>query len=115
MAVPEERFPAFIRALPMVDSPLRSLRGWMLRNDQALTMFYRRLRGRGSLQRAPGRVSGASPGRSPDAQASSPASTSRVLPVISSERTRVSDGKRTRTAGPLRPEERKPRGSVLGH
>ena len=40
MAVPDERFPPFIRALPMVDSPLRSLRGWMLGNDQALTMFY---------------------------------------------------------------------------
>jgi quercetin dioxygenase-like cupin family protein len=35
-----ERFPAFIRALPMVDSPLRSLRGWMLRTEQALAMFY---------------------------------------------------------------------------
>jgi quercetin dioxygenase-like cupin family protein len=35
-----EVFPDFIRALPMVDSPLRSLRGWMLGTDQALTMFY---------------------------------------------------------------------------
>lgn len=40
MAVPDERFPPFIRALPMVDSPLASLRGWMLRTDQALAMFY---------------------------------------------------------------------------
>ncbi len=39
MAEPEF-FPPFIRALPMVDSPLRSLRGWMLRTDQALAMFY---------------------------------------------------------------------------
>jgi quercetin dioxygenase-like cupin family protein len=37
---PGELFPEFIRALPMVDSPLRSLRGWMLRTDQALAMFY---------------------------------------------------------------------------
>ncbi|MGI8972962.1 MAG: cupin domain-containing protein [Gaiella sp.] len=35
-----EAFPAFIRALPMVDSPLASLRGWMQQTDQALTMFY---------------------------------------------------------------------------
>ena len=35
-----EPFPDFIRALPMVDSPLASLRGWMLQTDQALTMFY---------------------------------------------------------------------------
>ena len=33
-------FPEFIRALPMVDSPLASLRGWMQRTEQALTMFY---------------------------------------------------------------------------
>jgi quercetin dioxygenase-like cupin family protein len=36
----DERFPAFIRALPMVDSPLASLRGWMLQTGQALAMFY---------------------------------------------------------------------------
>lgn len=35
-----EPFPEFIRALPMVDSPLASLRGWMVRSDQALAMFY---------------------------------------------------------------------------
>ena len=35
-----EPFPEFLRALPMVDSPLESLRGWMLRTDQALAMFY---------------------------------------------------------------------------
>jgi quercetin dioxygenase-like cupin family protein len=35
-----EPFPQFIRSLPMVDSPLASLRGWMLGTDQALTMFY---------------------------------------------------------------------------
>jgi quercetin dioxygenase-like cupin family protein len=35
-----EPFPEFIRALPMVDSPLESLRGWMLRTEQALAMFY---------------------------------------------------------------------------
>lgn len=35
-----EPFPEFIRALPMVDSPLASLRGWMLRTEQALAMFY---------------------------------------------------------------------------
>lgn len=35
-----EPFPEFIRALPMVDSPLQSLRGWMLRTGQALAMFY---------------------------------------------------------------------------
>jgi len=35
-----ERFPDFIRALPMVDSPLASLRGWMLQTGQALAMFY---------------------------------------------------------------------------
>jgi quercetin dioxygenase-like cupin family protein len=35
-----EHFPEFLRALPMVDSPLASLRGWMLRTDQALAMFY---------------------------------------------------------------------------
>ena len=39
MAEPEF-FPPFIRALPMVDSPLESLRGWMLRTEQALAMFY---------------------------------------------------------------------------
>ena len=35
-----EAFPDFIQALPMVDSPLASLRGWMQRTEQALTMFY---------------------------------------------------------------------------
>jgi quercetin dioxygenase-like cupin family protein len=35
-----EPFPEFLRALPMVDSPLASLRGWMLGTDQALAMFY---------------------------------------------------------------------------
>jgi quercetin dioxygenase-like cupin family protein len=35
-----EHFPEFIRALPMVDSPLASLRGWMLQTGQALAMFY---------------------------------------------------------------------------
>lgn len=35
-----ESFPEFIRALPMVDSPLASLRGWMLQTGQALAMFY---------------------------------------------------------------------------
>lgn len=35
-----EPFPDFIRRLPMVDSPLASLRGWMQRTEQALTMFY---------------------------------------------------------------------------
>jgi quercetin dioxygenase-like cupin family protein len=35
-----ERFPEFIRALPMVDSPLPSLRGWMLQTGQGLAMFY---------------------------------------------------------------------------
>ncbi|HZT84682.1 MAG TPA: cupin domain-containing protein [Gaiellaceae bacterium] len=35
-----EPFPAFVRALPMVASPLESLRGWMLRTEQALAMFY---------------------------------------------------------------------------
>jgi quercetin dioxygenase-like cupin family protein len=35
-----EPFPEFIRALPMVDSPLESLRGWMLRTEQGLAMFY---------------------------------------------------------------------------
>jgi quercetin dioxygenase-like cupin family protein len=33
-------FPAFIRALPMVDSPLPSLQGWMLQTGQGLAMFY---------------------------------------------------------------------------
>lgn len=36
----EEPFAPFIRALPMVDSPLASLRGWMLGTSQALAMFY---------------------------------------------------------------------------
>jgi quercetin dioxygenase-like cupin family protein len=40
MAAPDEIFPPFIRALPTVDSPLASLRGWLLGSDQALTMFY---------------------------------------------------------------------------
>ena len=35
-----EPFAEFIRSLPMVDSPLASLRGWMLQNDRALAMFY---------------------------------------------------------------------------
>ena len=35
-----EPFAEFIRALPMVDSPLASLRGWMLQDDRALAMFY---------------------------------------------------------------------------
>lgn len=35
-----EPFPEFIRALPLVDSPLASLRGWMLQTPQALAMFY---------------------------------------------------------------------------
>ncbi len=35
-----EPFPEFIRALSKVDSPLASLRGWMLRTNQALAMFY---------------------------------------------------------------------------
>jgi quercetin dioxygenase-like cupin family protein len=35
-----EPFADFIRALPMVDSPLASLRGWMLQTGQALAMFY---------------------------------------------------------------------------
>jgi quercetin dioxygenase-like cupin family protein len=35
-----EPFAPFIRALPEVDSPLASLRGWMLQNDRALAMFY---------------------------------------------------------------------------
>ena len=39
MADPEP-FPEFIRALPMVDSPLASLRGWMLQTERALAMFY---------------------------------------------------------------------------
>lgn len=33
-------FAEFIRALPLVDSPLASLRGWMLQTRQALAMFY---------------------------------------------------------------------------
>jgi quercetin dioxygenase-like cupin family protein len=36
----DEFFPDFVRALPMVDSPIASLRGWMLRTEQALAMFY---------------------------------------------------------------------------
>ena len=36
----DEPFPEFIRALPMVDSPLASLRGWMLQDDGGLAMFY---------------------------------------------------------------------------
>lgn len=39
MADPEP-FPEFIRALPTVDSPLASLRGWLLQTGQALAMFY---------------------------------------------------------------------------
>jgi quercetin dioxygenase-like cupin family protein len=35
-----EPFPEFIRELPMVDSPLASLRGFMLQTGQALAMFY---------------------------------------------------------------------------
>ena len=35
-----EPFPAFIRGLPMADSPLESLRGWLLQADQGLAMFY---------------------------------------------------------------------------
>jgi quercetin dioxygenase-like cupin family protein len=35
-----EPFAEFIRALPRVDSPLASLRGWMLQTGQALAMFY---------------------------------------------------------------------------
>jgi quercetin dioxygenase-like cupin family protein len=35
-----EPFPEFIRSLPEVDSPLASLRGWMLQTDQGLAMFY---------------------------------------------------------------------------
>ena len=35
-----EPFDEFIRKLPLVDSPLASLRGWMLKTDQALAMFY---------------------------------------------------------------------------
>ena len=33
-------FAPFIRDLPMVDSPLASLRGWMLGNEGGLAMFY---------------------------------------------------------------------------
>jgi quercetin dioxygenase-like cupin family protein len=40
MTVDAEPFPEFIRALPMVDSPLAGLRGWMLQTDGALAMFY---------------------------------------------------------------------------
>lgn len=39
MTTPEP-FAEFIRALPMVDSPLASLRGWMLQTGQAMAMFY---------------------------------------------------------------------------
>jgi quercetin dioxygenase-like cupin family protein len=35
-----EPFAPFIRGLPMVDSPLASLRGWMLGNEGGLAMFY---------------------------------------------------------------------------
>jgi quercetin dioxygenase-like cupin family protein len=35
-----EPFAEFIRTLPMVESPLASLRGWMLQTGQALAMFY---------------------------------------------------------------------------
>ncbi len=35
-----EPFAEFIRALPMVDSPLESLRGWMLQAAGGLAMFY---------------------------------------------------------------------------
>jgi quercetin dioxygenase-like cupin family protein len=35
-----EPFPDFIRRLPEVDSPLASLRGWMLQTGDALAMFY---------------------------------------------------------------------------
>lgn len=35
-----EYFPEFIRALPMVDSPLASLRGWMQQTPGGITMFY---------------------------------------------------------------------------
>jgi quercetin dioxygenase-like cupin family protein len=35
-----EPFAEFIRGLPMADSPLASLRGWLLRSDHALAMFY---------------------------------------------------------------------------
>ena len=38
--VDSEPFPEFIRALPIVDSPLASLRGWLLQTAQALAMFY---------------------------------------------------------------------------
>ncbi len=40
MTTEDEPFPEFLRALPMVDSPLASLRGWMLGTDRALAMFY---------------------------------------------------------------------------
>jgi quercetin dioxygenase-like cupin family protein len=33
-------FAEFIRRLPLVDSPLESLRGWLLQDDRALAMFY---------------------------------------------------------------------------
>jgi quercetin dioxygenase-like cupin family protein len=39
--VDEHQFPAFIRALPQVDSPLASFDGWMLQNDRAMATFYR--------------------------------------------------------------------------
>jgi quercetin dioxygenase-like cupin family protein len=38
--VSDELFPEFVRALPQVDSPLASLRGFMLQTGQALAMFY---------------------------------------------------------------------------
>lgn len=40
MTTPPEPFAEFIRALPLVDSPLASLRGWMLQTGEALAMFY---------------------------------------------------------------------------
>ena len=33
-------FAEFIRKLPEVDSPLASLRGWLLQGEQALAMFF---------------------------------------------------------------------------
>jgi quercetin dioxygenase-like cupin family protein len=35
-----EPFAEFIRDLPLVDTPLESLRGWLLQSDRALAMFY---------------------------------------------------------------------------
>ena len=40
MTSADEPFAEFIRALPLVDSPLASLRGWMLQTERALAMFY---------------------------------------------------------------------------